>query len=841
MTVLTKLGKLSGLVAIVGVLAAGVALPYVGGAGLATKAGADKFLDTQCNLTEEPVQQKTTMYANDGTTVIATLFDQNRQVVSLSKVPKAVTNALISTEDRRFYEHHGVDMRGLIRGALKTSSGDTQGASTLTEQYVKQVRYYQANTDAERAAAVDQNVDRKILDAQCALKIERDNTKAQILAKYLNIATFGENSFGIQTAAQTFFGADVSELTVPQAALLVGLVKAPSAFDPFNHPRAARQRRDLVISNMASQDYITAAEAARAKATPVLLATRTPVPRGCSFANAKIKNVGFFCDYVTDWLTTVGGLSEQRINTGGYRIVTTLDPNLQNHGQDAIWTQSGLDPSHGRGYLLAMPSVTPNSGAVTSMITDVRYGVKKGDPGHSVDKLFTKAYAGAGSAYKYFTALAALKAGVPTSYALTTANNQWTAKNCPVDDQGKRYVAHNAGHYNDTLPLDKALPESSNTYFVAMEDELFGCDLSPIVNTATGLGMTHLTTPQLDGDGNPTGKSIAQSIIDNRQPTFTLGQDSTSVLQLTGAFAALANDGVYCPPTPIKTVTNSTGEPVALKANPGCTRQYDPYVARTLVNIMTDDTHSSFGTAGKFFGDWYKGGGSLIAAKTGTNNSSKYDPITRRNVDDQGNSALWFVGITPHLVSVAALVNPQQPTQRISDVPGITESNSGLDTFGAAASKFWLLAYQQKLTGQHWTWPTADSTPGGPVPSVTNLTEDAAKALLASTGFIGKSLSVPCGSTVAPGNVAFYGPQIAEPGATISLCLSTGVGPQVYSQPVYGQPYVQPSYSQPSFAAPGVSVPTVGQPAPSVIVSPPVSTPTAPRTQQAPITTPSHR
>ncbi len=139
------------------------------------------------------MQQKTTMYANDGKTVIATLFDQNRQVIPLNQVPKSVTNALIATEDRRFYSHHGVDMRGLLRGALKTTNGDTQGASTLTEQYVKQVRYYEASTDAERAAAIDQNIDRKILDAQCALKIETQNTKAEILQKYLNIAFFGEN------------------------------------------------------------------------------------------------------------------------------------------------------------------------------------------------------------------------------------------------------------------------------------------------------------------------------------------------------------------------------------------------------------------------------------------------------------------------------------------------------------------------------------------------------------------------------------------------------------------------------------------------------------------------
>ena len=796
LVVLSKLGRLIALLVVVGVLAAGFLLPYIGGLGLAAKAGSDKFLGTQCNLTEEPVQQRTTIYANDGKTVIATLFDQNRQVVPLSRIPKAVTNALISTEDRRFYSHHGVDMRGLVRGALKTTNGDTQGASTLTEQYVKQVRYYQATTDADRAAAIDQNIDRKILDAQCALKIEQESTKPEILEKYLNIASFGENSYGIATAAQTFFGVDVGKLTVPQAALLVGLVKAPTDLDPFYHPQAARDRRDLVIRNMASEGYISEAEAIRAKASPLRLAPKAPVPRGCSFANPAIKNAGFFCDYVTDWLSRVGGLTELKVNTSGLKIVTTLDVQLQNRGQDAIWKKSGLDPARGRGYLLAMPSIEPSTGAVTSMISDVRYGVKKGNSGYSVDKLFTKAYAGAGSTYKYFTALAALKAGVPPSYTLTTSNNEWKTKNCPLQDDNKPYVAHNAASYPSTMALDRALPASSNTYFVAMEDQLFGCDISPIVNTATGLGMNYLNGPQVDSDGKPTGRTIAQSIIGSRQPTFTLGQDSTSVLELTGAFGALANDGVFCPPTPVKSVIDSTGKPVPLKARPGCSRQFTPYVARTLVNIMTNDTKSSYGTASRFFYDWYADGGSEVAGKTGTNNSSKYDPVKKKIVDDEGNSALWFVGITPDLVSTAALVNPERPTRRISGVPGITENNDGTDTFGAATSKFWKLAYGSTLLDKDWEWPTVESTPGNPVPSVTGMSQGDAIRYLASQGFVGKPLPVPCGSREQPGDVAFYSPKIAEPGATISLCISTGVAPDVYVPPVYT--YVPRPWSPPA-------------------------------------------
>lgn len=780
-TVLSKLSKLAGLVAIIGILAAGLLLPYVGGAGLVAKAGADKFLGTQCNLTEEPVQQKTTMYANDGKTVIATLFDQNRQVVALAQVPKSVTNALISTEDRRFYSHHGVDMRGLIRGALKTSNGDTQGASTLTEQYVKQVRYYEASTDAERAAAIDQNLDRKILDAQCALKIERDNTKPQILEKYLNIAFFGEGAYGIQTASQTFFGLDAAKLSVPQAATLVGLVKAPSDYDPFNHPAEARARRDLVISNMAGQGYLTASAAARYKAAPIKLAPHSAPPRGCAFANPAIKNVGFFCDYAVDWLTRTGGLSAQRINTGGYKIVTSISPALQNRGQTALWTNNGrdntLDPANP--YLLAMPSVDPRSGRVTSMITDKHYGVRKGNPAYTTNPIFTKAYAGAGSTYKYFTTLAALKAGVPADYRLT-ASDPYHTKNCPPGTDPLPNGYHNAGLYNSTYPLNQALPLSSNTYFVAMEDQLFGCDLAPIVNTALSLGMNYLSDPANKPLND--GRTIAQATIEDKSATFTLGQRSTSVLELTGAFSAVANDGVFCPPTPVLSVTDTNGKAVPFK-RPGCSRQFDSYVARTLVNIMVNDTNprGTGGTSTGFFQNWYNNGGSPVAGKTGTNNSCTPNPVTKHCDDDGKNSALWFVGITPTLVSAAALVNPDKPTLAISNVPGVSALNNGADTFGATASRFWLQAYQPVLQPQQWTWPTADSTPGQPVPVVTNLSVDTATQKLTDAGFKARTLTTPCGSQVIPGDVAFYSPRIAEPGTTISLCISTGVGPQVFN------------------------------------------------------------
>jgi membrane peptidoglycan carboxypeptidase len=246
-------GKLFVALLAVGILAAGLAMPYVGGLGLVADKVTGKFLDTTCNLQESKPPQKTTMYARDGKTVIATLFSQDRVPVKLSQIPKYLQDALIATEDRRFYEHHGVDLRGLIRSAVSTSSGDTQGGSTLTMQYVKQIRYYQASEIADPAkqraaqnAAIDVNIKRKMEDAKCALYFENTlhESKQSILDNYLNIAFFGEHSYGIQTAAETYFNKPASKLTLAESALLVGMLRAPSAYDPFLNRQAALERRN---------------------------------------------------------------------------------------------------------------------------------------------------------------------------------------------------------------------------------------------------------------------------------------------------------------------------------------------------------------------------------------------------------------------------------------------------------------------------------------------------------------------------------------------------------------------------------------------------------------------
>jgi membrane peptidoglycan carboxypeptidase len=785
---LPKIAQLLVLIVVAGVVGAGFLIPYVGGTGLLAVKATDKFNNTVCplNVTDiDPPQQTTTLYASDGTTKIASFFNEDRVAIPFAQMPTKLIQALVDTEDRRFYSHHGVDVKGLVRAALHTSNGDTQGASTLTEQYVKQVNYYNAISKGDTAAAnaaIVQTAERKISDAKCALEVEDHYTKDEILEKYLNIAFFGESAYGIQEAAETYFDVPASKLTVAQGALLVGLVQAPTSYDPYNYPQDAQTRRNVVLANMVTQHDLTPAEEAVDAASPIgPLARQSEPPRGCAYSNPAIVNVGFFCDYAEQWLTSTGGLTADEINTGGLKIVSTLQVSLQNRGQAALVDMGTKTLSASSPYLLAMPSIQPKTGGVTSMITDKKYGtVPATDPNYTsytVNPIFTSAYAGSGSTYKYFTTIAALEAGVSPNFTLY-APSPYTMHNC-TDPTNQAYHPENAGDDGSVLPLSTALPKSSNTYFVGMEDQLFGCNLAPIVNTATSLGMNYLL-----GKGS-SGNTIAQEIIDGKSTTFTLGEEPTSALDLTGAYATLANGGVYCPPTPIASITDVNGKAVPFKKAP-CTRQYSPYVANTLVNIMTHDTTSLYGTASQYFGSWYGNGGSLIAGKTGTDNATSCDANGDNCVDNGSNSGLWFMGVTPNLTAVAALVNPDNPNKEISGVPGITPGeNNGTDTFGAYASQYWQAAYGPTLAQQHWTWTQASQTPGNQVPVVTGLDPATATTQLTTAGFKVNVLgdNETCGSKVPVGNVAYYSPAIAEPGDVVNLCLSSGVPPAAIPAP----------------------------------------------------------
>lgn len=773
--------KLLGVTVACAVLTAGVLLPYVGGMGLVAGREANKFLNTKCNLIETPPPQKTVFYAKDGTTQLATLYQFDRELVpSLKQVPKYLQQALIATEDRRFYSHHGVDMRGLLRSALSNSSGDTQGGSTLTMQYVKQVRYYQADTDAQREAAITQTLSRKMEDAQCALEIEKKDSKDEILLKYLNIAFFGENSYGIGTAAKNYFGVTVDKLTLPQAALLVGVVKAPTAYDPFvpAHRQAAIDRRNQVIQNLADVHDISQAQADQYKKTDLSLSTVThqTTKQGCAGANPQILNAGFFCDYVEQYLEDNEGLTEKQITTNGMKVVTTLDPNLQNTVQTSLWQQ--VAPKSRTTAI--MPMVDPHTGNVLTMATSKKYGLTN-DGGHTTLPIFTTATAGGGSTYKLFLLLAALGVGVPQTMQLSNYPDADTYKpsNCVAPQDWHASNDTEGKNFSRTETLASAIAKSSNTYFVSLEDNLYqACNLQPYVDTALHLGMTSLK--EQDPASTKKKISIAQSVVDQRQPTFTYGYAPTSPLELTGAYATVANDGTFCAPSPIVSIKDSTGKDVAVKRSP-CASVMSPQVARFAQQVLTGVTHD-VGTSASEFANFYGSNpGVSVAGKTGTVNATD----AHGNPADT-NGALWFAGITPDLAATTALFNIDNPNKPIAGLPGMSDTDAGHLT-GDFAAHVWIQALTPVLQGKQWSWPDPNDIPNAtPIPSVVGKPFDEAKATLTSLGFKPVRTPFDCGSTQVQtfGAVAYQGAtNVASAGATIPLCVSDGQIPYVYTPP----------------------------------------------------------
>jgi membrane peptidoglycan carboxypeptidase len=769
------LGKLVAALVAAGVMVAGMALPFVGGLGLVAGHYSAKFDNTACTLQESKPPQRTTIYARDGKTVIATLFSQDRVPVALSQIPQFVQNALIATEDRRFYSHHGVDMRGLLRSAVSTSSGATQGGSTLTMQYVKQIRYYQAGDDVQKQqAAIDVNLSRKIEDAKCALYLENTlhHSKARILDDYLNIAFFGEHSYGIQTAAETYFNKSASKLSLGESALLVGMLRAPSAYDPFHNRAAAKQRRDEVLQNLVAVGKLSQTAADKQKALPIALATDSPpqVKQGCANASTTVRNAAFFCEYARNWLETVGNISAAQLQTGGLKIVTTLDPKLQNSAQRQI--EQAVPASSPATAVL--PVVDPRNGDILAMATSKRYGaVGKSETEQPV---FSSHTAQGASTFKLFPLLTALSTGVPQDWTLETAGNgaQYNTKNCVTPSNSTNGDADE--FYNLNESLQSATVKSSNTFYVGLADQLFSCHLGPMVSLAQKMGISSLGQP---GDGR--NLTTAQEIVgQQRAQQFVLGSVPTSPLELAGAYAAVANGGKYNAPAPVLSITDSSNNALPVKRSPAV-QVVAPQVAAQAVQILVGDTKTP-GTSATPFQSWYSSGNqSVIAGKTGT-----VGAVNSQGKPSSQNAAVWFVGMTPNLVATSALINFDTPNRALTGLPNI---GNGL-AYGKYASGVWLKALQPSLQQQSWTWPDPNLVPGNDVPSVQGMDLASAQRTLAGSGYKMKQIDgdqTRCPSSAGLDTIGYYGPHRATPGTTILVCLSTGK-----SQPVYVAPAPPP-------------------------------------------------
>ena len=297
-TVYLLLGLLA-VSALAGVLLAAFFLPAVSATSAVAEDGVDLFESYPSELEVEPLNEASRIEAADGS-LLATFYTENRIMVPIEEISPHMQNAVIAVEDRRFYEHGGVDPKGLVRAfASNAAGGATQGGSTLTQQYVKNALLMDAvqrGDQEDQLAATEQSYGRKLREAKLAISLEKQWSKDEILNAYLNVAQFGPSQYGVETGSRHYFSKSAKDLNPGEAALLAGITNGPNQYDPVAHPEAGEKRRSEVLADMKREGFVTEEEYEQYTSQPVeeMLQIQN-VRAGCADAGTS----GFFCDYVT--------------------------------------------------------------------------------------------------------------------------------------------------------------------------------------------------------------------------------------------------------------------------------------------------------------------------------------------------------------------------------------------------------------------------------------------------------------------------------------------------------------------------------------------------------------
>jgi len=753
------------LCVLAGVLVAGMAFPGALAVGMVSNEAGDSVNSVSTDLATGQLPQTSTITDSAGAP-IAYLFDQNRDPVPADQISPAMKAAIVAVEDRRFYQHQGVDWQGTIRAVVANSaSGDVvQGASTLTQQYVKNyLLYVEAQTEAERLKATEQTPARKLREARIALQMERSLSKEDILARYLNIVFWGNGAYGVSAAARTYFNTTADQLTVAQAALLAGMVRSTTQFDPVANPAAALDRRNLVIIQMQEQGMIDATQAQQALAQPLGISNPLGARRnGCIGAG----DAGFFCKYVTDYLAEAG-LPMTQILRGGYTVKTTLDRNVMEKMKASLNAEVPADAAN-VADVMAVVAPGQDHHRVLAMGSSRTFGLDAGKQETSYGLPYEPVNLGAGSVYKIFTTATALQKGLGINYQMTVPPSGY-ASPIYVDGNGRPIPVANSGNYADRLSITDALAQSPNTAFIKLE-EFTG--VPDVVDMAVRLGMKSLaTTPFIDpNSGRRTDRSIAEVTKAQKQASFTLGVSPTSVLELSNVGATLASGGKWCPPSPIDAVTDPNGQPVPVTEAP-CDQAVEPGLANTLLTALSKDDQPG-GTAAGAAGQ--VGWNRPMAGKTGTT---------------QQHKSAAFIGIVPQMAgAVIAFDNSNSPRPLCDGAGAPFPCRDGNIFGGKTPAETWYGAMKPLLEGKPvQPLPPTDPryTEGGAesrVPDVTGREENDARSILERAGWKVSTRSID--NRAPEGTIVGQNPNsTALPGETILLQVSTGHVPPAPSPP----------------------------------------------------------
>jgi membrane peptidoglycan carboxypeptidase len=747
------------------VLLAGVMAPVAIGLGEASNQLSDSVDSISADLTNADFPLVTTVTDRNGGP-IAYLFNQYRLPVSFNQISPNMKNAIIAIEDKRFYQHAGIDIKSTLRAALSNSSGgSTQGASTITEQYVKNFLINVVDRNDKTAQAQDQaqTLVRKLREAKMAMTLDQEWSKNNILTGYLNVVAFGaggEGPFGIGAAAAAYFGVTPDKLTIPQAALLAGMVNNPVLYNPYKHPQEALNRRNLVLQRMVENDALSPADEAKYKNTPLGVVQGGPniPPSTCIGAP---DDAGFFCEYAVSYLEQAGFTSDQ-INTGGYTIKTTLDPNISRIAKNVV--QSRL-PTNANGLANTFDIIQPGntSHQVLAMVANRNYGTDAA-AGQTLTNLpaDTSDPFGAGSTFKITTTAAALEGG-KVGLNSTLPNPKSACFQYLDPRYNKCYPVSNPETNNrDPLALPDALAISPNTAFVNLELQT---GIPNVLNMAYRLGLRNTLENNQYGKP-PTKANISQMQLFQNRASFTLGGGITlSPLELANVMATLGSGGVWCPPTPILSVTDRYGKTIPFQQQP-CERVVPTSLANTELNGLSHDTVPGEGTS--YVPAQQTNWNLPLAGKTGTTEFAE---------------SLAFVGLTGNLAASSIFFADGSHPEKICDDTGQPYISAGCagGFGGPVAAPTYFQAFEQIYANQN---PPGipdpdpaymDSGDKGPtVPFVMNQQQDAAVNALQAAGY--KATIVPFNSKEPKGEVIGQTPQGNQvPTSTpITLYVSTG-------------------------------------------------------------------
>jgi len=484
------------------------------------------YVYSQLELPKTPPPLQTTyIYDREGNQIATLHSTVDRTIIPLSDMPLQLRHAVIAVEDKGFYDHPGIDVTGIFRAAwTDLVSGEiVQGGSTLTQQLVKNVyagRYEKdPKTGVETYAVPPRTLGQKVRESLLAIKVEREFTKDEILAKYLNTVYFGRGAYGVQAAAQTFFQKDASELSALESALLAGMIQSPSYYDPVDQEEAALERRNYVLEQMASEGYLTPERAAQLEAREIRV---DPIDVGLNFPG----KLGYFLDYTRRSL--LDRYDEGLVFGGGLQVTTTLDSQMQRYAEEAVANHLDTpgDPA------AAVVAIDPRDGSVRAMYGGKNFAVSKvnlatGDGGSGRQ---------AGSAFKPFTLVTAIEQGYSLSSRWHGPSSITIPDPACYTDGAPWELSNAADEESGDFTLLQATTYSVNTVFAQVASAVTP---EAIRQTATRMGIRSPLEPVC---------------------SITLGTQAVTPLEMTNAYATLAARGWRHRASPLERVDTADGK-----------------------------------------------------------------------------------------------------------------------------------------------------------------------------------------------------------------------------------------------------------------------------------------